>query len=85
MKKIIDKKSARLRRAARSRAKMRELRIARLTVHRTPRHMYAQIIDGDGGRRPGRSQVDRQRLGGGGGRHGDRRARQGTRHHIGGV
>ena len=50
MKKIIDKKSARLRRAARSRAKMRELRIARLTVHRTPRHMYAQIIDGDGGR-----------------------------------
>jgi large subunit ribosomal protein L18 len=50
MKKIIDKKGTRLRRAARTRAKIRELRVARLTVHRTPRHMYAQIIDGDGGR-----------------------------------
>ena len=50
MKKIIDKKSARLRRAARTRAKIRELRVARLTVHRTPRHMYAQIIDADGGK-----------------------------------
>jgi large subunit ribosomal protein L18 len=48
MKKIIDKKGTRLRRAARSRAKMRELRVARLTVHRTPRHIYAQIIAGDG-------------------------------------
>jgi large subunit ribosomal protein L18 len=50
MKKIIDKKGTRLRRAARTRAKIRELRVARLTVHRTPRHMYAQIIDGDGGK-----------------------------------
>jgi large subunit ribosomal protein L18 len=50
MKKIIDKKGTRLRRAARTRAKIRELRVARLTVHRTPRHMYAQVIDGDGGR-----------------------------------
>jgi large subunit ribosomal protein L18 len=50
MKKLIDKKGTRLRRAARTRAKIRELRVARLTVHRTPRHMYAQIIDGDGGR-----------------------------------
>ncbi len=50
MKKIIDKKRTRLRRAARTRAKIRELRVARLTVHRTPRHMYAQIIDGDGGK-----------------------------------
>ncbi|HUO95545.1 MAG TPA: 50S ribosomal protein L18 [Steroidobacteraceae bacterium] len=44
----MDKKTARLRRAARTRAKIRELRVARLTVHRTPRHMYAQIIDADG-------------------------------------
>ena len=48
MKKIIDKKGTRLRRAARTRAKIREQRVARLTVHRTPRHMYAQIIDADG-------------------------------------
>ena len=50
MKKIIDKKSVRLRRAARTRAKIRELRVARLTVHRTPQHMYAQVIDGAAGR-----------------------------------
>jgi large subunit ribosomal protein L18 len=50
MKKIIDKKGTRLRRATRTRAKIRELRVARLTVHRTPRHMYAQIIDSEGGK-----------------------------------
>ncbi len=50
MKKIIDKKAVRLRRAARTRAKIRELRVARLTVHRTPQHMYAQVIDAEGGR-----------------------------------
>ena len=50
MKKIIDKKGTRLRRATRTRAKIRELRVARLTVHRTPQHMYAQIIDGEGGK-----------------------------------
>ena len=49
MKKNVDKKEARLRRAARGRAKIRELRVARLTVHRTPRHIYAQIIDGAAG------------------------------------
>ena len=47
MKKIIDKKGARLRRATRSRAKIRELREVRLTVHRTPRHIYAQVFDAD--------------------------------------
>ena len=50
MKKTIDKKGTRLRRATRTRAKIRELTVARLTVHRTPRHMYAQIIDGSGGK-----------------------------------
>jgi large subunit ribosomal protein L18 len=50
MKKIIDKKGTRLRRATRTRAKIRELRVARLTVHRTPQHMYAQIIDGEAGK-----------------------------------
>ncbi len=41
-------KEARLRRARRGRAKIRELGMHRLTVHRTPRHIYAQIIAPDG-------------------------------------
>lgn len=45
---MIDKKSARLRRARRSRMKMRELSVVRLSIHRTPRHIYAQIIDSKG-------------------------------------
>ena len=45
---MMDKKKARLRRARRARAKMRELGANRLCVHRTPRHIYAQIISGDG-------------------------------------
>ena len=36
----MDKKSSRLRRAAKTRAKIRELGVCRLTVHRTPRHIY---------------------------------------------
>jgi large subunit ribosomal protein L18 len=43
----MDKKLTRLRRARRTRAKIRELRVPRLTVHRTPRHIYAQVIDSD--------------------------------------
>jgi large subunit ribosomal protein L18 len=49
MKRQIDKKEARRQRAARGRAKIRELGIARLTVHRTPRHIYAQVIGGADG------------------------------------
>ena len=45
---MMDKKSARLRRARRSRAKMRDLRAVRLSVNRTPRHIYAQIISPEG-------------------------------------
>jgi large subunit ribosomal protein L18 len=40
----MDKKQARLRRAARARAKIREVGAFRLCVYRTPRHIYAQII-----------------------------------------
>ena len=40
----MDKKTARLKRATRGRAKMKELGATRLTVYRTPRHIYAQII-----------------------------------------
>jgi large subunit ribosomal protein L18 len=44
----LDKKQSRLRRARRARSKIRELAVARLSVHRTPRHIYAQIISPDG-------------------------------------
>ena len=39
-----DKKNARLRRALKARARMREDKVHRLCVNRTPRHIYAQII-----------------------------------------
>lgn len=45
----MDKKRARIRRATRTRAKIRELGIQRLCVHRTPQHMYAQVIASNGG------------------------------------
>ena len=45
---MSDKKNARLRRARRSRVKMRELGAERLSVNRTPRHIYAQIISAAG-------------------------------------
>jgi large subunit ribosomal protein L18 len=45
-----DKKASRQRRATRARSKMKELGVPRLCVHRTPRHIYAQIIAGAGDR-----------------------------------
>jgi large subunit ribosomal protein L18 len=47
-KKPMEKKLARLRRARRARARIHELRAFRLTVHRTPSHIYAQIIAPEG-------------------------------------
>jgi len=44
----MDKNAARLRRARRGRMKIRELGTYRLSVHRTPRHIYAQVIEADG-------------------------------------
>jgi large subunit ribosomal protein L18 len=44
----MDKKESRLRRARRTRAKIRELAVFRLTVHRTPQHTYAQVIAPNG-------------------------------------
>ena len=41
----MNKNAQRLRRAVRARAKIRELKVLRLSVHRTPRHIYAQIFD----------------------------------------
>jgi len=46
----LTKKDRRLRRATRARAKIREIGTARLTVHRTPRHIYAQVTTPDGAR-----------------------------------
>ena len=46
----MDKKSSRLRRARKTRAKISELAVPRLSIHRTPRHIYAQIIDATGGK-----------------------------------
>ncbi len=45
---IITKKQRRLRRATRTRAHIRDLSMARLTVHRTPKHIYAQVTDAAG-------------------------------------
>ena len=44
-----QKKASRQRRARRGRMKMRELGATRLSVTRTPRHIYAQVISADGG------------------------------------
>lgn len=45
----MKKKVSRQRRARRTRAKIRELGGYRLCVHRTPRHIYAQLIAPEGG------------------------------------
>jgi large subunit ribosomal protein L18 len=44
----MDKKSARLRRARKTRAKIAELKMVRLCINRTNSHIYAQIIDANG-------------------------------------
>ena len=44
----MDKKQTRLRRARRGRAHIRDLAATRLCIHKTPRHMYAQIISPEG-------------------------------------
>ena len=41
----MEKRDSRLKRARRGRAKIRELKVMRLSVHRTPRHIYAQVFD----------------------------------------
>ena len=47
---MIETKHARLRRSRKTRAKIAELKVARLCVHRTNSHIYAQIIDGVAGK-----------------------------------
>jgi large subunit ribosomal protein L18 len=43
-----EKTESRLRRAKKTRVRMRTAGSTRLTVHRTPRHIYAQVIAPDG-------------------------------------
>jgi large subunit ribosomal protein L18 len=44
----MDKNQSRLRRARKTRAKIAELKVVRLSVHRTNSHIYAQVIDETG-------------------------------------
>lgn len=44
----MEKKTSRLRRAKRTRMQIRVLGVPRLCIHRTPRHIYAQLIGADG-------------------------------------
>ena len=67
----MDKKEARLRRARKTRATIRRLRVHRLSVTRSPRHIYAQVFEPDGSRvLAAASTLDRdivKQLDGGGG------------------
>ena len=45
---MISKKANRVRRAKKTRMKISEKGAHRLSVHRTPRHIYAQVISPDG-------------------------------------
>lgn len=46
----MDKRKARIRRATKARTQIRRLGMPRLTVHRSGRHIYAQVIDAEGGK-----------------------------------
>ncbi len=45
---MSKKRDARLKRAKRARMHIRRLEVPRLSVYRSPRHIYAQIISADG-------------------------------------
>ena len=90
----MNKNAQRRHRAVRSRAKIRELRMTRLSVHRTPQHIYAQIFDVDSKVLAAASTLQkdvrgdlkntgnpRRRCG----RQGDRREGEGCRHQAGRV
>jgi large subunit ribosomal protein L18 len=44
----MNKQESRLRRAKKTRSRIRSLEATRMTIFKTPRHMYAQIITSDG-------------------------------------
>ena len=45
---MSDKKESRLRRAKSTRIKIRSLGVNRLSIYRSPRHIYAQVISASG-------------------------------------
>ena len=47
---MLNSTQSRLRRARQTRAKIAELKVVRLAVHRSNCHIYAQVIDGSGGK-----------------------------------
>lgn len=44
----MNKRKSRLRRATKTRMRIRDQEVMRLCVHKTPRHIYAQITTADG-------------------------------------
>lgn len=44
----MNKKTSRLRRAKKTRSRIKTLGVDRLSVHRTPQHIYAQVSTADG-------------------------------------
>lgn len=44
----MNKQESRMRRAKKTRMRIRKLEVTRMTVFKTPRHMYAQITTSDG-------------------------------------
>jgi len=46
----MTKNETRLRRAKSTRSRIKNLGVARLSVHRTDQHIYAQVIDASGGK-----------------------------------
>jgi large subunit ribosomal protein L18 len=88
------KTQARQRRAKKSRVHMRTAGSVRLSVHRTPRHIYAQVISGDSKTvlaqastldKDLRSDATGQRCGCGGSRKAGCRACEGGWCHISGI
>ena len=47
---MLNKKDQRIRRSRQTRQRIAIQRVARLTVHRTNQHIYAQVIDAAGGK-----------------------------------
>ena len=47
---MIEKNASRLRRAAQTRRRIRQLAAIRLAVHRSNGHIYAQVFSADGGK-----------------------------------
>lgn len=46
----MNKREARIRRSKKTRIHIRNLNMIRLSVHRTNKHIYAQVIDASGGK-----------------------------------